>query len=263
MRIMRRYAIPALTAAAVLAFAGLAWANNVSSENFKFTPSKAPKSTYKNGSIFVHTHTNYTHPGDKLHGGFAKTVTLLFDNDFRFNTTKIPKCAGTFASGTTLKQAYATCGPNAGASKNALVGTGKASTAPPSNFPGCVAAFNGKPTSSGAPTIVLFTRVTLVQNGTANCANPGSNTSGNTSLTLKGTLTNAGVADFGKKLTVPKIDTAPLPLDDFTTTVKRGNYVQGRCFDGNHTWNMRTTFAYSGTGEAADTVNATQKCTVG
>ena len=62
---------------------------------------------------------------------------------------------------------------------------------------------------------------------------------------------------------MPNIDTAPLPLDDFTTTIQRGNYVQGRCFDATKTWNMRTTFAYSGTGEAADTVNPIQKCTVG
>ena len=260
MRIRRRYAIPALTAAAMLAFAGLAWANNVSTENFKFTPSKAPKTTFVNGGIFVHTHTTYTHPGDKAHGGFAKTVTLLFDSDFKFTPGTLPKCAGTFASGTTLQQAYAACGPNAGASKNALVGTGTASTAPASNFPGCVAAFNGQP-SGGNPTIVLFTRVTLAVNGTANCANPGSNTSGNTSLTLKGTLTNAGVAGFGKKLTVPNIDTAPLPLDDFTTTVKRANYVSAKCSHTPKTWKMRTTFAYSGTGEAADTVNATQACT--
>jgi len=260
MRIRRRYAIPALTAAAMLAFAGLAWANNVSTENFKFTPSKAPKTTFVNGGIFVHTHTTYTSPGDKAHGGFAKTVTLLFDSDFKFTPGTLPKCAGTFTSGTTLQQAYAACGPNAGASKNALVGTGTASTAPASNFPGCVAAFNGQP-SNGNPTIVLFTRVTLAVNGTANCSNPGSNTSGNTSLTLKGTLTNAGVAGFGKKLTVPNIDTAPLPLDDFTTTVKRGNYVSAKCSHTPKTWKMRTTFAYSGTGEAADTVNATQACT--
>ena len=265
MRIRKRYAIPALASVAVLAIAGVALAaDNVSTiAGSKFTPSKVSKTIYKNGKIFVHTHTNFANPGDKAHGGFTKTVTIYFDNDFKFNTTAIPKCAGTFTSGTTLKQAYAACGPNAGSSKNALLGTGTASTAPASNFPGCVAVFNGKPTLTGNPTLVLFTRVTLAVNGTANCANPGSNTSGNTSVTLKGTLTNAGVTDFGKKLTVPNVDTAPLPLDDFTTTVKRGNYVQGRCFDGNHTWNMRTTFAYSGTGEAADTVNRTQKCTVG
>lgn len=260
MRIRRRYAIPALTAAALMAFAGLAWANNVSSENFTFTPSKVSKTTFTNGKIFVHTHTNYTHPGDKANGGFAKTVTLLFDSDFRFTPGTLPKCAGAFASSTTLKQAYAACGPNGGATKNALVGTGTASTAPASNFPGCVAAFNGQP-SGGNPTIILFTRVTLAVNGTANCANPGNNTSGNTSVTLKGTLTNAGVAGFAKKLTVPNIDTAPLPLDDFTTTVQRGNYVQGKCSHTPKTWKMRTTFAYSGAGEAADTVNATQACT--
>jgi len=260
MRIRRRNAIPALTAAALLAFAGAAYANNVSSENFTFTPSKVSKTTFTNGKIFVHTHTNYTAPGDKAHGGFAKTVTLLFDSDFKFNPGTLPKCPGTFASSTTLKQAYAACGPNGGATKNALVGTGTASTAPASNFPGCVAAFNGQP-SAGNPTIVLFTRVTLAPNGTANCANPGNNTTGNTSVTLKGTLTNAGVAGFAKKLTVPNIDTAPLPLDDFTTTVQRGNYVQGKCSHTPKTWKMRTTFAYSGTGEAPDTVNATQACT--
>ena len=265
MRIRKRYAIPALASVAVLAIAGVALAaDNVSTiAGSKFTPSKVSKTIYKNGKIFVHTHTNFANPGDKAHGGFTKTVTIYFDNDFKFNTTAIPKCAGTFTSGTTLKQAYAACGPNAGSSKNALLGTGTASTAPGSNFPGCVAAFNGKPTLSGAPTIVLFTRVTLAVNGTANCANPGSNTSGNTSVTLKGTLTNAGVTDFGKKLTVPNVDTAPLPLDDFQAGIQRGNYVQGRCNDTNKTWNFRGVFDYSGVGQARDTVNATQACTVG
>jgi len=267
MRIRKRYVIPALASLAVLAIgAAPAAANNVSSISLTpktaFTPSKAPKTTFKNGKLFVHTNTVYTAPGDKAHGGFAKTVTVYFDNDFKFNTAGVPQCAGTFASSTTLKQAYAACGPNAGATKNALIGTGTASTAPASNFPGCVAVFNGKP-SGGNPTIVLFTRVTLAPNGTANCASPGTNTTGNTSLTLTGTLTNAGVTDFGKKLTVPNVDTAPLPLDDFTAGIQRGNYVQGRCADTNKTWNYRGVFAYSGTGEAPDTVNATQACTVG
>jgi hypothetical protein len=265
MRIRRRAAVVALAGVAALVTMGgaAALANNVSSlTGSKIIPSKLPKTTYKSASLFVHTHTNYTHPGDKAHGGFAKTVTLLFDNDGKISTAGIPTCAGTFSSTTTLKQAYATCGPQAGASKNALVGTGTASTAPNSNFPGCVAAFNGKP-SSGHPTIVLFTRVTVVPNGTANCANPANNTSGSTSLTLKGTITNAGVPDFGSKLTVPNIDTAPLPLDDFTTTVKRGKYITARCNDANKILNIRGTFAYSGTGEPADTVNSTQHCTVG
>jgi hypothetical protein len=254
MRIRRRYAILGLASAALLAFGGNALANNVSTQTFKFTPSKVPKTTYKSGKIFVHTHTNYTHPGEKAQGGFPKTVTLLFDNDFRFNTAGVPRCAGAFSSNTTLKQAQAAC-------PTSKIGSGTASTSPQANLPGCVLAFNGKPTGSGAPTIVLFTRV--FPTSPANCSNPGSNTGGFTSVTIKGTLTNAGVADYGKKLTVPGLDNLALSLDDFTTTVQRGNYVQARCFDGNHTWNMRTTFAYSGAGEPADTVSPTQTCTVG
>ena len=255
-------------AALLVAGAATALANNVSTlSGTKITPSKLPKTTFKPVSLFVHTGTTYTHPGDKAHGGFAKTVTLLFDNDGKITPGSVPQCAGAFTSGTTLKQAWDTCGPGAGSTKNAYLSpttgvSGRASTAPPSNFNGCVLAFNGKP-SNGNPTIVLFTRVTLAVNGTANCANPGSNTAGNTSLTLKGTITNAGVADFGKKLTVPNIDTAPLPLDDFTTTVKRGNYITARCHDTNKILNIRGTFAYSGTGEAPDTVNSTEACTVG
>ena len=270
MRIRKRTTVVALAGVAALVTMGgaAALANNVSTlSGSKITPSKLPATTFKQASLFVHTGTTYTSPGDKAHGGFAKTVTLLFDDDGKISTTGIPQCAGTFTSGTTLKQAWAACGPAAGASKNAYLSpttgvSGRASTAPPSNFNGCVLAFNGKP-SNGNPTIVLFTRVTLAVNGTANCANPANNTSGNTSLTLKGTITNAGVADFGKKLTVPNIDTAPLPLDDFTTTVKRGNYITARCHDANKILNIRGTFAYSGTGEAPDTVNSTEHCTVG
>ena len=71
-------------------------------------------------------------------------------------------------------------------------------------------------------------------------------------MTLKGTLTNAGVADFGKKLTVPNVDTLPLALDDFQAKIQKSNYVQARCFDANKTWNYRGIFAYSGSGEPTD-----------
>ena len=271
MRFLKRHVVFAIAAAvAALAIVGSAAAitnNNSNLSGSKFIPSKLPKITYKAGKLFVHTHTNYAHPGDKAHGGFAKTVTLLFDHDGKINPTGIPTCAGNFSSGTTLKQAWHTCGPGAGSSHNAYLSpatgiSGRASTAPPSNFNGCVLAFNGRKTSSGLPTIVLFTRVTLTPNGTANCTKLASNTSGNTSVTLKGTISNAGVAGFGKKLTVPHIDSAPLPLDDFTTAVKRGHYVSARCHDADHTFRIRGKFVYSGSGQAPDTVNSTQKCTV-
>ena len=256
MRIGRRLVIT-LAGAAVgtLALVGMASAitNNVSTIDGQFSPSEAPKSTYAPGSLFVQTHTNYANPGDKAHGGFTKRVQVFFDDDAKIDTTGVPTCAGSFSSSTTLKAAMAAC-------KSAKVGSGRASTAPPSNFNGCVLAFNGSK-QGGNSTIILFTRVTLAPNGTANCADPGNNTSGNTSLTLKGVLKGA-TGDFGTQLDVPNVDTAPLPLDDFKTTVKRGRYVSVRCNDANKQWNTKATFTYSGTGQSPDTVSSSQPCTV-
>ena len=179
----------------------------------------------------MHTHTNYAHPGNKPQGGFAKTVTLLFDNDFTITPGTIPKCTTAQLSGKTIAQAWATCGPGAGAAHNAYLSpttavSGRASTAPPSNFNGCTLVFNG-PTSGGNPTVILYTRVTLVANGTANCAAPAANSSGNTTVLLTGTIATAGVAGFGKKLTVPGIDQLPLPLDDFTAIAQARHLLQG------------------------------------
>jgi hypothetical protein len=140
--------------------------------------------------------------------------------------------------------------------------SGRTSTAPPSNFNGCSLTFNG-PTVNGNPTVLLFARVTLIANGTANCANPATNTGGNTTVTLRGTVTNANITDFGKKLTVPNIDQLPLPLDDYTAVTKRGSVISARCNDANKTLNIRGKFEYSGSGQPADTVNKTQQCKVG
>jgi hypothetical protein len=256
MGIGRRSAV-VLTLAAVgaLALVGVAPAitNNVSRINGRFTPTTAPKRHRVDGKLFVHTHTKYVHPGDKAHGGFAHRVQVFFDDDGKINTRGIPRCAGNFSSGTTLKSAMAAC-------KRAKVGSGRASTAPASNFPGCVLAFNGK-RRSGHPTVVLFTRVTLAPNGRANCKHPRRNTSGNTSVTLKGVIHGAK-GDYGTRLDVKNIDSAPLPLDDFTTTVHRGHYVSIRCHDHNRKWNIKGKFTYSGSGQRPDTVGSRQTCRV-
>ena len=93
MRIRKRTTVVALAGVAALVTMGgaAALANDVSTlSGSKITPSKLPKTTFKQASLFVHTGTIYTHPGDKAHGGFAKTVTLLFDNDGKISTTGIP-----------------------------------------------------------------------------------------------------------------------------------------------------------------------------
>jgi hypothetical protein len=235
--------------------------DNKSCLNFQVLPNHQAASN----SLFVHTHTNYAHPGDKSMGGFAKTVTLLFDSDFAITPGTIPTCTTAQLSGKNISQAWATCGPGAAAAHNAYLSpasavSGRASTAPSTNFNGCTLVFRG-PNSGSNSTVILYTRVTLVTNGIANCATPATNTSGNTTVLLQGTIAPAGVAGFGKKLAIPGVDALPLPLDDFTSILKRGNYFKAKCSA--TPWKVRGTFAYSGTGQAADVSNPTQTCQVG
>jgi hypothetical protein len=246
----RRAAVLAIAAIGALAAAGTAFAitNNTSSVNFKFSPSTGlSKTTYKSGSLFVHTHTNFAHPGDKAQGGFVKDVKLYFDTDFKFNPQTVPVCNKNLAN-TTEKQAMALCG-------SALVGKGTAQATSTANatINGCVIAFNGPP-SSGNPTIILHSRFVI----NPPCPNPSTSTAGSVDAILKGTLTAAGKPGYGKKLDVPNIDTQPLPLKDFTTTVQKGSYVQGRCSAS--PLHIQGTFSYSGTGQTPDTVTASQAC---
>jgi hypothetical protein len=253
-----------LALAAGVALGGMvdAAAANVSHATFEFTPNKAPQTGFKAGEIEVHTDTTFDNPGNKAQGGFTRRVQIFFDDDFRFTTSGIPRCAAVFTAGTTLAMAMQQCG-------QARVGTGTASTAPPSNFSACVLLFNGTP-QGGRPTIILFTRVTTIVDGLANCANPAINISGHTSTTLKGVLKPnppglSGDYRGGRMLDVDNVDAAPLPLDDFTASVKRGRYVSARCSDRNREWNTQTRFTYSGgppSPQPSDTVMAAQGCTV-
>jgi hypothetical protein len=268
MRFRRRHSILAFVSVAALVVAGTAFANhtsNVSSlPTWRVEPKDLPNgTTFKAAALTVQTHTNYSHPGDQSRGGKARQVTLLFDNDVKVNLSGIPGCNATFGSGTTIAAAWERCGPGADTApeRNAYLSprgvvSGRTSTAPPSNFPGCNLVF--KKSSSTGPKLLLFARVTFA--GTANCSNPATNTSGNTSVTLTGNLTNVSRTDFKTKLTVPNIAALPLPLDDFKSRVKRAAVFSARCRDGNKLLNLRGTFAYSGSGQPADTVNKTFAC---
>jgi hypothetical protein len=272
-RIRKRYVVLAFACTAALAIGGLASANHVSNRSTlsgsKITPSNLPKNRRVPITLFVHTGTVYAHPNDAGQGGKAATVTLLFDDDGALNLRGIPRCTASFTSGTTIAQAWERCGPGADGpgEVNAYLSprsgvSGRVSTAPPSNFNGCSLTFNG-PRRNGNPTVLLFSRVTLVPNGTANCSNPATNTSGNTTVTLRGTITTMPASsDFGRRLRVPNIDAAPLPLDDYTSKTRRGDVFTARCFDGNRILNSRGIFQYSGSGQPTDVVNHRQTCTV-
>jgi len=284
MRIRRRSAVIALLAATLGVGAYAITANavlpitcpsaggvdNKSCVTFKFTPSTGlSTTTRKAGSIEVRTHTNYAHPADKTHGGYARTVTLLFDSDFAINAAATPhKCTAAQVAGKNPHDAMVACGPTG--SNDSWLRTPTATTFngtahSTGGLQGCTLAFNGAP-SGGNPTIVLYARLWL--SGFVGCSNPKTETATGTTVTLTGVLTN-GSAPYGKKLTVSNIDNLPLALNDFDAQVQRGSYVSGKCSGHNGTisgskyWKMKTTFVYSGgsgNGQAPDTANATQKC---
>jgi len=250
MQIRKRYAALLVVAAiGALAAAGAAFGitNNTSTLSATITPNTG-LSTYKNVSLFVHLHTNFAHPGDKAHGGFVKEVKLYFDSDGRINPGAAPVCNKNLAN-TTEKQAMALCG-------SALVGKGTAQATSTANatIKGCVLAFNGPKNGAGQPTLILHSRFVMPNP----CPNPSTSTAGSVDAILTGTVKPANKPGFGKMLDVPNIDTQPLPLKDYTTTVNHGSYLQARCTAS--PLHLQAVFTYSGTGQTPDTVNASQPC---
>ena len=264
MRIRRRYvALLALATAAALATVGLAVAapdgNHSSVTGSKFSPSTLPKTTFKAGSLFVHTHTDYGHPPANQ----TDRAFLYFDNDGKLNTTGVPTCAKANIQGQIdMAAAMAAC-------KNALIGLGTATAqAGPNTIHACVLAFNGSGTGGH---VLLFTRANSAPPFTISCTNPGSNHNGNTTVLLDGVYsanpTSLG-ADFtgGKQLLFSNItQNSPFPLTDFNVTVgvpkvaNAGNYVSARCHDSNHQWNLKTTFTYVSPA-GTQVVNAAKTC---
>src|SRR6476620_5124739 len=107
MRIRRRYSVLLVVGVvAGLAVAGIAFAATSSTFTFKATPSTAPKTTYKSGSLFTDLETTYTNPGNNNPGGAV-------------DRTAATKCSSNQLAGKTMAQAMAAC-------KNALVGSGTA-----------------------------------------------------------------------------------------------------------------------------------------
>ena len=176
MRSKRRVAaVLALAAAGSLAVAGIAYAAISSTATLKFTPSNLPTSTFQNGGLNVHTHTNYS----DVNSQYTDRAQLNFDNDIKVNTSATPKCNKTNISGTkTMAQAMAACG-------SSLIGKGTATAAAGANVVhACVLAFNGSGTGGH---VLLFTRANVAPPFTISCSNPSSNTQGNTNVLLDGT----------------------------------------------------------------------------
>jgi len=259
----RSAVILALAMAGVLAVAGVALAAATSTVSLNFAPSTLPSTTFKSGKITVHTHTNYTNPGNSNPGGATERAQLYFDDDFKVNTGATPLCTPT---GGDMANAMSECG-------SSLIGTGTATASANGAFVihGCVLAFNGKKNAAGNNTVVLFTRVSVTNPSLMTCGSPATNHQGNTTVLLKGVLTNntsVGGADLigGKQLDFNHITSvAAFPLTDFNVSVQKGNYIQARCHDaatnGARRLNLQTKFTYNNS--TTQIVNANKTCTVG
>src|SRR5215208_1537767 len=256
MRIRRRYAVVlALTAVAGLAVVGIAIAATTSTFTFKASPSTAPKKTFQAGSLYTDLETQYTNPGNSIPGGAVERTQIYLDKNFKVNPGAAAKCSTNQLSGQTMKGAMATC-------KKALVGKGNAvATANGAfNINGCVLLFNGKP-KNNHPTLQVFTRVQALNPSRISCANPGSNTQGNTTILLSGEYKPTS----GQYRTILDVDhitnAAAFPLKSYKTTVKRGNYASAMCAAADHLWHMKVVWTYNN--GKTSSVSKTQRCTVG
>jgi hypothetical protein len=245
-----------------MVFGGIALAapdgNTSSLQGSGIKPTTLPKTTYKNAALIVHTHTTYAHPASATQGGFVDRTQLFFDNDGKINATGVPRCDKSSISGTiTMQQAMTACG-------TAKVGSGTAAALlGTSAVHGCALVFNGKPNAQGQPTDLIFTRFQVP--GNISCANPATNTQGNATVLLDGTVKPNPASlgpDFqgGKMLDVPNIPRT-LPLIDYNVTTQRGSYIQSRCHDADKRLNIKGKFTYSD--GQSDTVGSSVACKVG
>ena len=257
MRIRRRYSVLLVVGVvAGLAVAGIAFAATTSTFTFKATPSTAPKNTYKAGSLFTDLETKYTNPGNNNPGGAVDRTQIYLDKYFKVDPTAATKCSASQLSGKTMKQAMAAC-------STALVGTGTAKATANGLFGinGCVLLFNGKPTSTGQPTLQVFTRVQASNPSNITCGSPASNTQGNATILLTGVY-KPTTGLYSKILDVQHItQSASFPLTSYKTTVKKGNYASARCAAADHLWHMKVVWTYNNA--TTSTVSKTQQCTVG
>jgi hypothetical protein len=256
MRIRRRSAVIfALAAAGAIAVAGVAFAAPTSTFTFKASPGTAPKTTFKNGSLFTNLVTHYTNPGNNNPGGAVERTQIFLDKNWKINPNAAAKCSKSQLTGATMKTAMSRCG-------KARVGNGNATASANGLFTirGCVLLFNGKPVN-GNPTLFVFTRVQASNPSAISCADPAHNTRGNATVLLTGVLKPAA-APYGKVLDVNHItQAAQFPLEIFKTTIKKGNYFSVRCNASNRLWHLKTTWTYNN--NTKRTVSKTQQCTVG
>jgi hypothetical protein len=272
LRRRRSPVILALTLAGTLAITGLALAAPSSTVSFSFrcdgraVANKCPRYAYQKGKLNLHTHTNYTNPGNGNPGGATKRIQIHLDNDFRFDLTATPQFCDPAQLFNRDMSAVMTgpCGPD-------LVGTGRGQAlagSPTFTVPACLLVFNGTPDAvpeRGSPRLLIYARAQAASppNNAINCSDPASNHQGNATVVLQGIVKQSPLGgDYRRQIDINNIDQASVfPVADLNFNLQKNDFVQARCFDANRVWNLRTKFTYNDS--TTQTVNSTKTCSVG
>ncbi len=238
---MRKYVIIAVAAIiSALSLSSIAQADDIQSVTGKLTPTKRDKKKFKPAKIYVEilTKDNTTDPVHPNQPPSAYNTKVNFPSNAKFNTKSAPRCKVTEAElqNTTADQAVSLCGKKSVVSKgsnlpsdppgrNHATGTSAWVTADfgvvVGQIPVQVTALNG------------HDKNTLFLHSYAPSAN-------NTSV-LVGKLKKAPKG-YGQQLDVTIPPLLAGAISRFTTTVKKGKYVQARCKNKNEKWQAITKY---------------------
>ncbi|HXF00969.1 MAG TPA: hypothetical protein VN458_11570 [Solirubrobacterales bacterium] len=189
------------------------------------------------------------------------SVVLRFDDDILLNLGGIPTCPASELTGKKIAQAWEQCGPGADGSPpsegNAYLSTGLgpfvsgvASTTG-AGTDACVMAFKGANNTQ----IVFYARFPI-GNPDSECNNPAANMGGTGTVLFTGTLSHQPLASpYDWTLTVPNIQVAHPPLDDFYGTLTRATAFRARCPAGQDPHQIEGVVAYTNSGDPTDTIS--------
>ena len=241
---MRKYLILAVAAiVSSLAFTSIAQADDIQSITAKLSPQKLSKKSYKPAKIYIEilTGPNTGAPVNPEQPPSATNTKVNFPANMKFDTKKAPKCKGTaeqLQANTTTAQAKQICGNKSIVSKGSNTPTGPEHTTGTSAW--VTVDLPGAGTTLGVPVVVTafngHEKNTLYLHSRADSVN-------NTTV-LVGKLKTGKKAPkgYGSQLDVTIPPLLAGAITRFTTTVKKGKYVQARCKTKNEKWQATTIF---------------------
>lgn len=244
---MRKYVVLALAALASMVFASYAQADDIQAIEASISPTKLDKKKKKPVKLKVDIITQNNAGAALADQPPSATRTVVsFPKNLSFDTTAVPRCAGTEAQlqNTTTATAIDICGSKSVVSVNPTSALVKVDLVPgvpstPANVEVVVTAMNG----TDKNTLFLHSRADAVNN---------------TSV-LVGKL-GKGKSPYGNNLDVTIPPLLAGAIADFLVTVKAGKYIQGVCKSKKNPFEATTTFTnWTGGPTATDTTETSCK----